>query len=334
MSELENYLVNQFSAKRAYKKQTLQTLWSGYGSIDRYSLEQAAVHSIIVKSINTQAIGDHPRGWNSQLSHQRKIKSYQVESHWYQHVASNCTPLCRVARCHGVVNDSKGHTHIVLEDLDEAGFTQRQQQLSPLQTQPYLQWLANFHATFIYDTHSTPLNKHTELWETGTYWHLDTRPDEHQSMADSPLKEYAATIDKKLKQSRFQTLVHGDAKVANFCSSKKGDKVAAVDFQYVGGGCGMKDVVYFLGSCLNNEDCEKHYKSQLHLYFLELHKALDKNNTPDAQLIIEEWEPLFTTAWADFHRFILGWSPQHQKNNAFSQQIALHEISLLKQKSR
>ena len=74
-------------------------------------------------------------------------------------------------------------------------------------------------------------------------------------MKDSPLKENAFLIDEKLYQSSFKTIVHGDAKLANFCFTKDGCRSAAVDFQYVGGGCGMKDVAYFLGSCLTEEEC-------------------------------------------------------------------------------
>jgi Ser/Thr protein kinase RdoA (MazF antagonist) len=63
----------------------------------------------------------------------------------------------------------------------------------------------------------------------------------------------AAVIDQVLNNCSYQTIVHGDAKLANFCFSKEG-AVSAVDFQYVGGGCGMKDVAYFLGSCLTGKE--------------------------------------------------------------------------------
>ena len=74
-------------------------------------------------------------------------------------------------------------------------------------------------------------------------------------MQNADLKKAAQGIDKRLQSARFQTLVHGDAKLANFCFSDVG-QVAAVDFQYVGKGCGMKDVAYFISSCFNEEDCE------------------------------------------------------------------------------
>ena len=71
-------------------------------------------------------------------------------------------------------------------------------------------WLATFHATF--------MNNSAEgLWDVGTYWHLATRPDELASMEDGKLKNAAAAIDQMLNNCKFQTLVHGDAKLANFC---------------------------------------------------------------------------------------------------------------------
>lgn len=69
-----------------------------------------------------------------------------------------------------------------------------------------------------------------------------TRPDELSAMKPSHLKGAAEAIDSKLNQCKFQTIVHGDAKVANFCFTPDSKSIAAVDFQYVGSGCGMKDV--------------------------------------------------------------------------------------------
>ena len=95
------------------------------------------------------------------------------------------------------------------------------------------------------------------LWTVGTYWHLATRPDELDALDDSPLKAAAVELDRRLTSSPFQTFVHGDAKLANFCFRADGRDAAAVDFQYVGGGCGMKDVAYFISSCFDEDECER-----------------------------------------------------------------------------
>lgn len=34
--------------------------------------------------------------------------------------------------------------------------------------------------------------------------------------------------------------------------------------------------------------------------------------------------------WADFHRFIMGWSPTHPKNTPFSQQLTEQALSQLR----
>ena len=68
----------------------IQQLWSGYGQILRIKLEGGSETSVIAKMIQMTAKGKHPRGWNSDLSHQRKLKSYQVETTWYRNWSERC----------------------------------------------------------------------------------------------------------------------------------------------------------------------------------------------------------------------------------------------------
>ena len=63
----------------------IQELWSGYGQILRLRLTGGAHQSVVAKFINLPEESKHPQGWNTNLSHQRKVRSYQVESYWYQH---------------------------------------------------------------------------------------------------------------------------------------------------------------------------------------------------------------------------------------------------------
>jgi hypothetical protein len=295
--------------------ETIQELWSGYGTIRRYSLEGASRKRIVVKHVRVDDQAEHPRGWNTNRSHLRKLRSYEVESAWYSDWSDRCDDACRVPSCLAV--ETRGEeTLIVLEDLDEAGFTERRESVGEAEVFACLRWLANFHATFMGC-------KPEGLWEQGTYWHLETRPDEFEALADLPLKQAAKAIDRLLRESRCQTLVHGDAKLANFCFSPSGKQVAAVDFQYVGGGCGMKDVAYFIGSCVSEEECEQQEHRLLNIYFNELRKALARlHPSVDANMVEDEWRLLFPLAWTDFNRFLKGWSPGHWKLNAYSERLA------------
>ena len=109
----------------------------------------------------------------------------------------------------------------------------------------------------------------------------------------------------RLKASAFQTLVHGDAKLANFCFSSDGSQVAAVDFQYVGGGCGMKDLAYFVGSCFRDEEAERRESEVLDFYFKEI-PAFLKRSGP-ASLCRDEletdWRPLYQRGLGGFPSF-------------------------------
>ena len=284
----------------------VQSLWSGYGEIRRIFLEGAETNSVILKAVALPDEVNHPRGWHSDLSHQRKVRSYAVEMHWYREWAESCADNSRVAHCYGAGSRDNGAV-ILLEDLDAAGFTGRRDHLeNDEEIFACLHWLAALHGRFL-------LASPTGLWPVGTYWHLQTRPDEWQVMADGALKQAAGAIDKRLNESRFHTLVHGDAKVANFCFHPGSGAVASVDFQYVGAGCGMKDVAYFLGSCLDTQALDGSEARYLDGYFAALRAALSESI--DAEAVEAEWRALYPFAWADFHRFLEGWMPSHHKIN-------------------
>lgn len=318
--DFQALILQATQAQSIYKIETIQSLWSGYGSIVRYGLQGSMLDSVVVKHVNLGAQGSHPRGWNTDLSHRRKMRSYQVETAWYDRWSRHCDSSCRVPAC--LAFKALGdEVLIVLEDLDASGFRQRRAVVTDAELQACLSWLANFHATFIDE-------QPEGLWPTGTYWHLDTRPDELAALSDTALKNAAEAIDRKLGNSPFQTFVHGDAKLANFCFSDNGARVAAVDFQYVGGGCGIKDVAYFIGSCLDEDDCQRRESELLDQYFLALRDALkSKRKAIDAQAVENDWRALYPVAWTDFYRFLKGWSPGHWKLHGYSERLAREVVA-------
>jgi hypothetical protein len=299
----------------------IQSLWSGYGEIVRCQLGGAPVASVVVKHVHWPDATQHPRGWNTNRSHERKVRSYQVETEFYANWAERCSDGARIPVCYALETHGD-EVFMVMEDLDAAGYPERHTHLSESDIHACLRWLAHFHATFM---NQEP----TGLWPIGTYWHLATRPDELAAMDDRKLRQAAAAIDRRLNEAQYKTLVHGDAKVANFCFSESRSEVAAIDFQYVGGGCGMKDVAYFLGSCLNEDECEQRENDLLAYYFRELDQALSWSREP-MRALEAEWRELYPLAWTDFFRFLQGWSPGHWKINSYSQRLAnqvLQEIS-------
>ncbi len=315
--EVEKLIVEATGAARCWEMGVLQNLWSGYGAILRYGMEGTERTSVIVKHVSPPSAAQHPRGWNTNRSHARKLKSYQVESAWYQDFAGRCGAGSRVPECLAVATQGD-EVIILLEDLDAAGYDGRRSAVNAPELRACLVCLAQFHASFLGSAGEG-------LWECGTYWHLETRPDELERLAteDSALWKAAGEIDAKLKRSPFQTLVHGDAKLANFCFSPDGSSVAAVDFQYVGRGCGMKDVAYFIGSCFGEEDCERKAPGLLDLYFKELRAALaERGAAVDTDALEADWRALYPVAWTDFHRFLKGWSPGHWKIHDYSERLS------------
>lgn len=327
--------LNATGAAALTESEVIQSLWSGYGKIVRVGLEYsdaegqrprlpraAPLQSVVVKHVHWPTSGNHPRGWNTGRSHERKVKSYQVETAFYKQWADRCDETCRIPQ-HFALETHGDEVFIVMEDLDASGFGGRKSDVTDMEIRACLAWLANFHATFM-------LEEPSGLWNIGTYWHLETRPDELREMDHPALKAAAAAIDQKLNESPYQTFVHGDAKLANFCFAENGD-VAAVDFQYVGGGCGMKDVAYFISSCLSEEECERQEVPLLDFYFQSMEAALKKHGKGNINFLALEadWRALYPVAWTDFFRFLQGWSPGHWKIHAYSERLAREVLNQL-----
>jgi len=324
----------------------IQTLWSGYGECFRATLEHSSAQTsqlklptaVVVKCASPANATSHPRGWNNNTGHQRKLQSFIIEKAFYKYLQPLTSPQCYVPK-HVASESKNGNTMLVMEDLATIGFSHCASSLSITQSETVLQWLAAFHAQFLVKRDAIHKNE-VEVWQQGTYWHLATRMDELAAMPDCELKHKAHELDKALNNCSYQTLVHGDAKVANFCFTENFENCAAVDFQYVGYGVGIKDVAYFLGSALTTDEQTTYLPHLLTIYFETLKNALRNRNTQlenqasstpapypvlalsenDIAEVEKQWRRLFSFACADFHRFLSGWSPGHWKIDRFLQE--------------
>ena len=303
------------------RTELIQSVWSGYGQLLRVFFADEGQPSLVVKAVVPPDEQHHPRGWQSDIAHQRKLKSYRVEACWYERYASVTRELVAMPQAI-LVHQAANGLLLVLEDLD-TDYPRRLTNVNAQSCQAGLEWLARFHAMKLD-------NAGKGLWETGCYWRLQTRPDEWAAMPDGPLKSHAHSIDAALLDCEAATLVHGDAKAANFCLSVDKRSVAAVDFQYVGRGCGMRDLVYYLGSCLSDQMLYEHADSLLDHYFETFSAALRPScEQQRIQLIEQRWRELYAFAWADFQRFLLGWAPDHAKLNDYSAEQTLRALERL-----
>lgn len=295
------WLQDALNARHVRAGERIQRLWGGYGELRRYHVEGGIAGDVVVKRV---AAPERPIDAAGRRSHDRKIRSYEVEAAFYRAYAHRCSANCRVPVHYENPSTETGSV-LILEDLTASGYAPAAQQLAPRQVASCTTWLAHFHANFMGQT--CP-----ELWPTGTYWHLATRPDELGVLGirHPHLQAAARRIDEVLHNARFRSIVHGDAKSDNFCFDGS-DRVAAVDFQYVGGGVGVQDLVYFMSSCLSDSELRRNGASIIDHYFSQLDRALERSErgAEERQQILGEWRRLIPWAWADLYRFLLGWAP-------------------------
>lgn len=266
------WIAEAMGAKSARRGERIQALWNGYGELFRVQLDDG--RRVVVKAATP------PRGVTDDASFRRKCGSYDVELAFYRTVAARCDDTCRVPKL--LASRSEGHSWLlVLEDLETAGFTVQVEDADDDQLATALRWLASFHRRFLGE-------RLPGVWPRGSYWQLETRRDELARLRPE-LHEDAETLARTLATTTFHTLLHGDPKEANFLFTPDGERVAAVDFQYTGHGCGMVDVAYLL-----HPRTDTHF---LDTYFAALAR-------PDVEA---EWRPLFPVARRDFQRFLAGW---------------------------
>ena len=291
----------------------LQKLWGGYGDLWRGELTtEGGAAFVVVKDVR-------PPLDDGGLAHRRKLRSYRIEQAFYRRFAPRLGEGCRVAKLLAA-SEGQGALLTVLEDLEAVGFSGRRR-ITDSEISSALGWLAAFHASFLGEAPG-------ELWKVGTYWHLGTRPDELSRMRHPALRAAASAIDARLSSARFRTFVHGDAKPENMCFAHDG-RVALVDFQYVGGGVGVKDVAYFLSSCLAPSACARLVPRYLDEYFAALSVALRAKLEPSELSALEhEWRELFPLAWVDFYRFLVGWAPGQYDPDAFSDDLVRQVLKL------
>jgi hypothetical protein len=283
------WVADQLGARAVRQRERIQSLWSGYGELIRVDVVDGPAQTAVVKWAR-------PPMRAAGTSMLRKLRSYDVETAFYRQLAPRCDDSCRVAALLAARGGrDKGEWTLVLEDLDACGFDRRADEVDAAQLDAGLAWLASFHARFMGE-------RPAGIWETGTYWHLETRRDELANIADRKLREAAPHLAAQLASARFQTLLHGDAKDANFCFSRDA-RVAAVDFQYTGPGAGIIDVAYFLYG-RSDEPADGIDSARVDRYFAHLRRAL---HGVDADAVEAEWRALYPVARADFRRFLAGW---------------------------
>ena len=65
-------ILDKANASSLIEKEIIQELWSGYGKIMRISLKDSKTQNVIVKHVQLPLYKNHPRGWNTDIGHQRK----------------------------------------------------------------------------------------------------------------------------------------------------------------------------------------------------------------------------------------------------------------------
>lgn len=296
--------IHSFIGSQEYKLYSIQQLWAGYGCI--YRLDTTG-KQYVVKHYQWRDAAVLNSDKDS-FAEKRKITSFLHEKDWY---SSNLGQKLGIIQPQCLFSKSENQELVlILSDLENEGFICSNRSINVQEYEQTIIFLAEMHARGV------------DLWDMkmplAGYWQLALRPFELQEMAPSILKTKAKQISSLLDGAKFQCVLHGDAKAANYGVNPDNGAVAAFDFQYWGRGPGIMDLVCYLSGVASSEAEWNNYSA---IYFDQLKHQLANRHFGEMDLLIEEWRFLLPFARADYQRFIEGWSPTHWKSNALPKPV-------------
>ena len=208
---------------------SLCRLWAGMGYIYQVTITLPTKKFFIVKRVIPPPIKSRSFG------DERKAKSYTIEAKFYEYIAPTLIEKgLSIPVPYYIERDANDQITICMSRLEGSpGY------LEESNIYAVLTWLATLHAATWGPIVDEYVNQGL-VQSIGSYWHLDTRPDEHDSMPrrgwEGRLKLAARTIDERLKRDKMQCCIHGDAKDANMLFYESGDGgeggVSMYDFLY------------------------------------------------------------------------------------------------------
>ena len=123
----EKIILKSTGSRELYEIEEVQELWGGYGKILRYGLIGSQLKSVVVKNVCLPGRARQSRGGD--LSFQRKLKSYKVETAWYEFWNRDCDDNCRTPHILALKHVGE-EVVMVMEDLNASGFSRRMNSVS------------------------------------------------------------------------------------------------------------------------------------------------------------------------------------------------------------
>ena len=293
------------------KVKQLCRLWAGMGHIYLVTISLPSNQQQQLKFVIKHVTPPPPSSkQHLSLGDRRKAHSYIVESNFYEHIASQLRePPHNIGMPKPYLVEhgpAEGEITICMSYLEGGNGVDL---YNPTEIRLTLQWLAKFHARFWGEDKINEIVETFGLQGQGSYWYLDTRPNEFDSIPRSGwegrLKRAAKAIDSCLKRDPvMQCLIHGDPKDANIMKlSQKSDQIVMYDYQYCGKGPPTKDLAYFFCSSLGCDD-DSEEDELIEYYYDQLVKNLDVSIKPPT---LQHLKLSLEVAYADYCRFMAGW---------------------------